>query len=106
MIYKRRKPFSWMYKRQDLAACAFGLLYKRPILAAGDFFGIPGFQNPAAGAFFWDSKCQTLAAGAFFWIPAFLNPAAGFLWISSIKPRSQELWTWGVKNQRQLFRPG
>ena len=53
-------------KRHDPAADAFGLLYKRPILAADAFFWIPGFQNPAAGAFFWDSKCQTLVAGAFF----------------------------------------
>ena len=53
-------------KRHDPAADAFGLLYKRPILAAGAFFWIPGFQNPAASAFFWDSKCETVVAGAFF----------------------------------------
>ena len=39
-------------KRHDLAADAFDLLYKRPILAAGAFFWIPGFQNPAGALSF------------------------------------------------------
>ena len=67
-------------KRHDPAADAFGLLYKRPILAAGAFFWIPGFQNPAAGAFFWYSKCQTLAAGAFFGFGVSENGANQLNW--------------------------
>ena len=53
-------------KRHDLAADAFDLLYKRPILAAGVFFLDSRVSKPGRCAFFWDSKCQTLAAGAFF----------------------------------------
>ena len=41
-----------LMKRHDLAADAFDLLYKRPILAAGAFFWIPGFQNPAGALSF------------------------------------------------------
>ena len=68
-------------KRHDLAADAFDLLYKRPILAAGVFFLDSRVSKPGRCAFFWDSKCQTLAAGAF-------------------------VWVWGVGKWRQPFKPG